>query len=343
MTKIETARVPFSRSLSRMVPGWRAARDLIGLRPPGTEAGYAGHILLQAASGRRPLQAASGRFWPLLAASGRFWPRRSALRLWPLSRRFQVGDAFIAATGCVPNEEVQRSPREHALALGHMALRMNAHAATLRAPDGSQLAMRIGLFAGPLIAGCCGGELLRYSLFGPTAEGAAAMEKACAPGRVLAGAVFAQVMQGAPMPAPAGSPPGKDASARQLLEKDASSPPRTPDSGSAPIPAEAAQSAAADGEPSPPPRDGRASIRLMPGRFAPAGSVNTMERPPPGFLGRTSSVAPLRAPVRSPPLINYRPSPGSFFFSLLSAVAAFARAALSDESAFTFFLFVQLD
>ena len=38
--------------------------------------------------------------------------------------------------------------------------------ATLQAPDGTQVVMRVGLHCGPLVGGVVGGSMLRYHLFG---------------------------------------------------------------------------------------------------------------------------------------------------------------------------------
>ena len=55
---------------------------------------------------------------------------------------------------------------ENAHALTCLALEMQKLCATLQAPDGTQVVMRIGLHCGPLVGGVVGGSMLRYHLFG---------------------------------------------------------------------------------------------------------------------------------------------------------------------------------
>ena len=73
-------------------------------------------------------------------------------------------DAYIAAAGCVAGES--GTLEEHARALTCLALEMQKLCATLTAPDGSPVVMRIGLHLGPLVGGVVGGSMLRYHLFG---------------------------------------------------------------------------------------------------------------------------------------------------------------------------------
>ena len=77
-------------------------------------------------------------------------------------------DAFIASTGCIPGEN--RTLQENALSLARMALEMQKLCATLRAPDGSPVLMRIGLHCGPVVGGIVGGNMIRYHLFGSTLD-----------------------------------------------------------------------------------------------------------------------------------------------------------------------------
>ena len=65
-------------------------------------------------------------------------------------------DAFIASTGCVPGEN--RTLQENALSLVRLALEMQKLSATLKAPDGSPVVMRIGLHCGPVVGGIVGGN-----------------------------------------------------------------------------------------------------------------------------------------------------------------------------------------
>jgi len=80
-----------------------------------------------------------------------------------------VGDAYIAAAGCVVGE--CGTLEANARALACLALEMQTHCATLAAPDGSSVVMRIGLHCGPLVGGVVGGSMLRYHLFGSPMDG----------------------------------------------------------------------------------------------------------------------------------------------------------------------------
>ena len=51
-----------------------------------------------------------------------------------------------------------------------MAVEMQKLCATLRAPDGSPVVMRIGLHCGPVVGGIVGGNMIRYHLFGSTLD-----------------------------------------------------------------------------------------------------------------------------------------------------------------------------
>ena len=42
--------------------------------------------------------------------------------------------------------------------------------ATLCAPDGSPVVMRVGLHCGPVVGGIVGGNMIRYHLFGSTLD-----------------------------------------------------------------------------------------------------------------------------------------------------------------------------
>ena len=77
-------------------------------------------------------------------------------------------DAFIASTGCVPGDTA--TLQENALALARLAVEMQRLCATLTAPDGSPVVMRIGLHCGPVVGGVVGGNMIRYHLFGSTMD-----------------------------------------------------------------------------------------------------------------------------------------------------------------------------
>ena len=90
-------------------------------------------------------------------------PPPSPLLCPPFSR-----DAFIASTGCVPGDSA--TLQENALALARLAVEMQRLCATLTAPDGSPVVMRIGLHCGPVVGGVVGGNMIRYHLFGSTMD-----------------------------------------------------------------------------------------------------------------------------------------------------------------------------
>jgi len=73
-----------------------------------------------------------------------------------------VGDAFIASTGCVPDDG--RTLQENAICLARLALDMQKLCATLRTPDNMPVVMRIGLHCGPVVGGIVGGNSARPQL-----------------------------------------------------------------------------------------------------------------------------------------------------------------------------------
>ena len=105
-----------------------------------------------------------------------------------------VGDAFIAATGCIPGDT--RTLAENATALVNMANKMQLLCAQIRAPDDTAILMRIGLHCGPLVGGVVGGHMLRYHLFGSTMDVVTQLEQACAPGQILISNAFALALRG---------------------------------------------------------------------------------------------------------------------------------------------------
>lgn len=88
-----------------------------------------------------------------------------------------IGDAYMAAAG-VP---VWRP--DHAVALCDLALAMRERAAEL-APAGRQIAVRIGIASGPVVAGIIGRHKFSYDLWGDTVNTASRMESLGAVNRI---------------------------------------------------------------------------------------------------------------------------------------------------------------
>ncbi len=92
-----------------------------------------------------------------------------------------IGDAYMVASG-LP----ERRP-DHAVAMAEMALDMQAAFWSLREPLGLDLAIRIGLNSGPVIAGVIGRHRFIYDLWGDTVNTASRMESQGLPGRIQVG------------------------------------------------------------------------------------------------------------------------------------------------------------
>jgi adenylate cyclase len=90
-----------------------------------------------------------------------------------------IGDAYMAASG-VP----MRSP-DHLQRLVRVADEMLDAVAKLRARTGLQVHMRIGIAAGPVMAGVIGSNKFSYDVWGDTVNLAARLESLSTPGRIL--------------------------------------------------------------------------------------------------------------------------------------------------------------
>lgn len=89
-----------------------------------------------------------------------------------------IGDSYMAVAG------VPRPIADHATAMAHMALEMQAGIEAYARRTGSELTIRIGLHTGPVVAGVIGTKKFIYDLWGDTVNTASRMESHGVPGRV---------------------------------------------------------------------------------------------------------------------------------------------------------------
>jgi adenylate cyclase len=89
-----------------------------------------------------------------------------------------IGDAYMVASG-LPERRV-----DHARAMAEMALDMMSAFTTLCEPRGLDLAIRIGMDSGPVVAGVIGRHKFAYDLWGDTVNIASRMESHGLPGRI---------------------------------------------------------------------------------------------------------------------------------------------------------------
>jgi class 3 adenylate cyclase len=102
-----------------------------------------------------------------------------------------IGDAYMVATG-LP------APRpDHALVSVALALALRREVADYAARSGEPLACRIGLHAGPVVAGVIGTRRFCYDLWGETVNLASRMESQGQPGRIQVTAAFRERLGGA--------------------------------------------------------------------------------------------------------------------------------------------------
>ena len=92
-----------------------------------------------------------------------------------------IGDAYMVGAG------LPRARKDHADAAARMALAMQAAMAILRDRLGVQLAIRIGMDSGPVVAGVIGRHKFIYDLWGTTVNAASRLESHGLPGRIQVG------------------------------------------------------------------------------------------------------------------------------------------------------------
>lgn len=101
-----------------------------------------------------------------------------------------MGDGYMAAAGAAePGDDHPERAARHALDILDIVR-------TMRAPDGSPIAVRVGMHTGPVVAGVLGGGDLRYDVWGPTVSVAARLESHGAPGRVQLSEETARRLEG---------------------------------------------------------------------------------------------------------------------------------------------------
>ncbi len=81
-----------------------------------------------------------------------------------------IGDAYMVVSG------LPQPRANHAEAIANMALDMQAAVAQIKAIEGTQISMRIGINSGPVVAGVIGTKKFIYDLWGDTVNVASRME-----------------------------------------------------------------------------------------------------------------------------------------------------------------------
>jgi adenylate cyclase len=89
-----------------------------------------------------------------------------------------IGDCYMAVGG------IPHTIPEHSNRMAEAALQMLDEATQVRAPDGTKLAIRIGMHTGPVCAGVIGESKFIFDVWGDTVNVASRMESHGAAGRI---------------------------------------------------------------------------------------------------------------------------------------------------------------
>ena len=102
----------------------------------------------------------------------------SFVEKYDLEKIRTIGDNYMVACG------VPRPRRDHAQALGRMALEMNGYVPGSPSSRHNPLQFRIGMNSGPVVAGVIGFKKFHYDIWGDAVNTASHMESHGAPGKI---------------------------------------------------------------------------------------------------------------------------------------------------------------
>lgn len=176
---VETAKAETDRLLRNILPDKIAER--LKLQPDTAIADTfdSASILFSDISGFVPLARALGaaKVVDLLNTIVREFDKMAAR--YGVEKIKTIGDAYMAAAG-IP----EPSP-DHTERVTRMALDMLAFIERLRLETGMDIAIRIGIASGPVMAGVIGTQKFSYDVWGDTVNLASRLESRSVPGRIL--------------------------------------------------------------------------------------------------------------------------------------------------------------